>query len=83
MPLGRPGLAAAGDVAPAAAAEPVAGIETEASIWSGIGATAAGETDVLATAAAGDVGQRVEVLASAERGRTFAPALGDLVVAGR
>ena len=82
-PLGRRGLDAGGDVAPAAAAEPVAGLETEASIWSGIGATAAGETDVLATASAGDVGQRVEVLASAERGRTFAPVLGDLaVVAG-
>ena len=80
--LGRPGLDAGGDVAPAAAAEPVAGLETEASTWSGIGATAASETDVLATAAAGDVGQRVEVLAAAERGRTFAPAPGDLAVAG-
>ena len=81
--LDRPGLAAGGDVATAAVAEPVAGLETEASIRSGICATAAGETDVLATASAGDVGQRVEVLASAERGRTFAPVLGDLaVVAG-
>ena len=62
-PLGRPGLDARGDVATAAAAEPVAGLETEASIGSGIGATAAGEADALATAAAGNLGQRVEVLA--------------------
>ena len=84
-PLGHPGLDAGVDVATAAAAEPVAGLGTEASIWSGTGAAVtgpAGEPDVLATAAAGDVGQRVEVLAAAERGRTFAPALGDLAVAG-
>ena len=83
-PLGRPGLDA-GDVATAAAAEPVAGLGTEASIRSGTGAAITGsdvDPDVLATAAAGDVGQRVEVLAAAERGRTFAPALGDLAVAG-
>ena len=82
--LGHPGLDA-GDVATAAAAEPVAGFGTEASIRAGTGAAVTGsdvDPDVLATAAAGDVGQRVEVLAAAERGRTFAPALGDLAVAG-
>ena len=81
-PLGRPGLDAGGDVATAAAAEPAAGLETEASVWSVIGATAAGEADDLAPAAAGDLGQRVEVLAAAARERTFTPTPGDLVVAG-
>ena len=39
------------------------------------------EPEALATAAAGDVGQRVEVIAATERGRSFTPALVDLVVA--
>lgn len=82
---GHPGRAAGVDVAAVAAAEPVAGLGMEASIRSGTGAAVTVsevDPDVLATAAAGDVGQRVEVLASAERGETFAPAPGDLVVAG-
>ena len=68
-----------------AAAGPAAVVEAEASSRPGTGAAVTGpdvESDVLVTASAGDVGQRVEVLAAAARGRTFASAPGDLVVAG-
>ena len=90
-PLGRPGLDAGGDAATAAAAEPVAGLGTEASRRPRSGAAVAGPDvapDVLPTAGSGahDVGRRVEVLAAAvrpaDRTRTFTLALGDLVVAG-
>ena len=83
--LAHPGLAAGVDVAPAAAAEPAAGLGTEASRRPRTGAAVTGPDvapDVPATAAAGDVGQRVEVLAAAARGKTFTPSRGDLVVAG-
>ena len=79
--LVRPGLAAGGDVAPAAAAEPVGGFETEASIWSGIGATVTGpdvEPAVVPTPGSG-----VQVLAAATRSGAFTaspPAAG--LVAG-
>ena len=79
--LHRPGRAGV----EVAAAGPAAGVEAEASSWPGTGAAVTGadvESDVLATASAGDVGQRVEVLAAAARGRTFASAPGDLVAAG-
>ena len=81
----RPGRAAGVVVAEVAAAGLAAGVEVEASSRPGTGAAVTGpdvESDVLGTASAGDVGQRVEVLAAAARGRTFAPALGDLAVAG-
>ena len=72
MRLAHPGLAAGGDVEPAAAAELVAGPRTEASRRSGTGAAATGrgvEPDVLPTA-----GVRL-----ADRTRTFTPpAPGDL-----
>ena len=80
--LAHPGLA--GAVAPAAAAEAAAGLRPEASSRPRTAAAVTGpdvEPDVLATAVAVDVGQRVEVIAAAERGRTFASAPGDLVVA--
>ena len=69
-----------------AAAGPVARLRTWASIRSGTGAAVSGpdvEPDVLPTAAAGAyVGRRFEVLAEADRTRTFTPSLGDLVAGG-
>ena len=62
-PLGHSVLAAAGDVATAAAAELVAGLGTEASIWSGTGAAVTGpdvEPAVVPTPGSG-----VQVLAAA------------------
>ena len=38
--------------------------------------------EILAATAAGNLGQRVEVLAAARWGRTFTPPPGDLVAAG-
>ena len=68
-PLGHSVLAAGGDVATAAAAELIAGLGTEASIWSGTGAAVTGpdvEPVVVPTAGSG-----VEVLAAADRSRAF------------
>ena len=80
MRLAHPGLAVTVDVAPAAAAEPVAGFGMEASRRPRSGAAVTGPDavpDIVAAAAAGThVVGRVEVLAAAERGRTFT-ALGD------
>ena len=62
-PLGHSVLAAGGDVATAAAAELVAGLGTEASIWSGTGAAVTGpdvEPAVVPTPGSG-----VQVLAAA------------------
>ena len=67
--LGYPGLAAGVDVAMVAAAEPVAGLWPEASIWSGTGASGTGsdvEPAVVPTA-----GSVVQVLAAADRSRAF------------
>ena len=70
-PLGHPSLDAGGDVATAASAEPVAGLGTEASIWSGTGAAGTGsdvEPDIVPTAGSG---VQVQVLAAAGRPRAF------------
>lgn len=75
----------------ATAAATAAGLQTEASSRSGTGAAVSGvdvEPGVLPPAGSGVhvVGRRVEVLAAGDRSsgrtRTFAPALGGLVVAG-
>ena len=64
------GLGAGCHVAPSAAAEPV-------------GTSPDVAPEILAATAAGNLGQRVEVLAAAERGRTtFTPTPVDLVAAG-
>ena len=67
-----------------AAAAPAARLRTRrASIRSGTGAAVSGpavESDVLpAAGAVAYVGRRVEVLAAADRTRSFTPLLGDLV----
>ena len=79
-PLDHPGLDAVGDVAPAAAAGPAAGVEAETSSRPGTGAAVTGldvEPDTVLTAGSG-----VQVLAAAARSRAFttspqaAPAAG-------
>ena len=65
-PLGHPGVAAVGDVATTTAvAEPVAGLGTEASTWSGTGAAVTGPDlgpDIVPI-----TGPGVQVLAAADR----------------
>ncbi len=68
-PLGHPGLNPGGGVATAAAAELIADLGTEASIWSGTGAAFTGpdlEPAVVPTA-----GAVVQVLAAADRSKAF------------
>ena len=78
--LGHPGLDTVGDVAPAAAAGPAAGVEAETSSRPGTGAPVTGpdvEPDIVPTTGSG-----VQVLAAADRSRAFttsppaAPAAG-------
>ena len=78
-PLGHPGLAAAGDVATIVAAEPVAGLGTEASTWSGAAVTGPDIEPDVPTAGSG-----VQVLAAADPPRAFtaSPAATAGLVAG-
>ena len=77
---GHPGLDVGVNVATATAAESVAGLGTEASIWSGTRAAVTGpdvEPDIVPSADSG-----VQVVAAADRSRAFTPSPPAGLVAG-